>query len=304
VSGAPAPDERQAVPEGPPPPGLRDAVLLSVLAWLASVMAAAPLIGWASPLTALAVGAVVGFGGIGTLVARQLPPPADARLGLRGFPPAFLGVLALLAVSIAILASELDNVVKALLSGVPPAAPTEPGEPSASAPAAWLLVEGVIVMVLLRPVVEEFFFRGVLLQGLVARYGSAAGIGITALLSAACEAFLVLPSGAVSFASIAAQGLFVGAVLGGVRLASGSLLAAVLLLAAMRAFGGVSVAFADGLTIPGFNAPGPHTPPAFLLLALAGAATGAFLARRAWRERQAGGNPSEGGSPDSYDETD
>jgi len=274
------------------------------------VMASAPLIGWASPTTALGVGAVAGFGGIGTLVARQLPPPVEARLGLRGFPLAFLGVLALLAVSIAILSSELDNVVKALLSGPPAdgaeaAAPSETGEPGEpSAPMAWLLVEGVIVMVLLRPVVEEFFFRGVLLQGLAARYGCAAGIGIAALLSAACEAFLVIPSGAVLFSSVAVQGLFVGAVLGGVRLASASLLAPILLLAGMRGFGGLSVVFADSLTIPGFNAPGPHTPPAFLLPALAGAAAGVLLAQRAWRERSAASTPTEGSLPDSYDEID
>ena len=298
-----------AEPAPPPRPGFGDACALSALAWLLSVMASAPLLGWASPVTALAVGAVLGFGGIGTLVARRLPPPVDERLGLRGFPLAFLGVLVLLAVPTAILASELDNVVKALLPaaaepGEPTGEPADPATADSPEATAWILVEAVIVMVLLRPVVEEFFFRGVLLQGLAARHGAGAGIAIAAFLSAACEALLVIPSGSVVFASVGVQALFVGALLGGVRIATGSLLAPILLLAATRGFGGLSVALAERMPIPGFNAPGDHTPAAFLLPALACAALGAILVRRAWRAREADVNTPEHGCPESTDRID
>ena len=40
--------------------------------------------------SAEALGLVVGFGGVGTLAARQVPPPQAERLGLRGMRLRFL----------------------------------------------------------------------------------------------------------------------------------------------------------------------------------------------------------------------
>ncbi len=279
-----APEPPAGAEAGPSPPGLGAAFLLGLAAWLLTVMAAAPLVGWASPPTAMGVGAVLGFGGLGTLLARRLPPPVEERIGLRGFDPRLLLAL-LLLVPAAILASELDNLVKATIPPAVPEPPPDaaPGEEPAAEPvelSRWLLVEGVVVMVLLRPVVEEFFFRGVLLQGLVAHHGTVGGVAAAALLSALAETGFGVPLGPTLFVSVLLQGLAVGVLLGAVRVVSGSLLAPILLLAALRGFGGVMVLFRETLPIPGFNAPGDHTPALFLTPALLSVGLGvAALAR-------------------------
>lgn len=263
----------------PPPPGIGGAFAFSVVAWFVTVTFAAPLLGWASLPTALAVGAVVGFGGVGTLVARRLPAPAEQTLGMRGFPLRFLGVLALL-VPAAILTSEIDNWVALALPRPAPEAGAG-GEAGAAEPlSGWLVAEGVIAMVLLRPVVEEFFFRGVLFHGLVANHGAAVAVAVAALLSAASEAAFAAPLGSSRLVAAGLEALLVGALLGGVRVASGSLLAPILLQSALRAFGALAVLLHEHLPIPGFNVPGDHTPLGVLLPALACVATGTLLLRR------------------------
>ena len=89
---------------------------------------------------------------------------------------------------------------------------------------------------LLRPVLEEFFFRGVVQQGVVAALGTSGGVVFTAVLFALVRTSL-FASDAYHATSFGLQALGLGVLLGFVRLASGSILASALLLTAIEASG-------------------------------------------------------------------
>jgi len=263
-------------------PGPWAAVGLTLAAVVSSQLFAAVIAGpEPSPgvlATALGLGLTVGFGGFGTLAARRVPPPAEVRLGLRGFRPAFL-VPMLLLVPVAILSSELDNVARALFP------PSEVAADAAGAATGRLeamtsldLVQNAVLIVGLAPVLEEWFFRGVLQQGVVARLGSVRGVALTSLLFA-----LAHGGPGTSFPiwlAAAAGSLLYGIAFGALRLASGSLLAPILLHTAVNACGVLGVAFAERLPIAGFNAPGAHSPLALVGAALVSCALGFALLRR------------------------
>lgn len=229
---------------------------------------------------ALGVGLTVGYGGLGTLAAQQVAPPADARLGLRGCAPAWL-LPVLLFVPVVLLVSELDNVAHVLFPPAPAAAPA----PDAPAVRALLslatpldLLESAVLVVGLAPLLQEWFFRGVLQQGLVAHLGTRGGVVLTALLSALATSAPVVafPIWVAALLGAFAMGLLQGAL----RVASGSIVPAVLLHMAASAGGLFAEAFADRLPIPGFNAPGPHSPPVLLAAALASCVLGVAVLRR------------------------
>ena len=259
-----------------------------VLTLLGSVLS---LFGWvllapdAGQSLALAIGLCLGFGGVGTLAARSVPSPADERIGLRGFSPRFLLPLALLLPSL-VLASELDNYVRPLFPSLP-----LPNDAEAANPEALRLatLEFAIATALIRPVIEEFFFRGVIQQGAVAHLGAAGGVAYTAVLFGLATGGLELPLGPDRAASAAAQAAFTGLLLGLVRHSSGSLLASVVAACAMESLGIASVVLlAEDVPIPGYNAPGAHTPFAVLAPCAAAVALGVWLAAMYGRAGSAG----------------
>jgi membrane protease YdiL (CAAX protease family) len=204
--------------------------------------------------TALGFGLAVGFGGLGTLAARRVPPPADARLGLRSFAPAFLISIVLL-LPLVVVVSELDNVTKALFPPAPEPAGAVADPLSLSTPLD--LLQSAVLIVGIVPVVEEWFFRGVLQQGVVDRLGPVRGVGLTALL------FALAHGGGTTAASWVSAGggmLLFGLAFGALRIASGSLLPPVLLHMAVNACGVFGTALAARVPIAGFNAPGEHSP--------------------------------------------
>lgn len=229
---------------------------------------------------AIGVGLAAGYGGLGTLAARRVTAPADVRLGLRGSAPAYL-LPVLLLVPVVLLVSELDNVAHVLFPP-PPLPPPDPNAPQARALLSLAtpldLLESAVLVIGLVPLLHEWFFRGVLLQGLVAHLGPAGGLALTALLSAfASSAPLV--SFPIWLAAV--LGAFVlGVLQGSLRLASGSILPAIALHMGASACGLLGEAFAERVPIPGFNAPGPHSPPALLAAALASCFLGVALLRR------------------------
>jgi membrane protease YdiL (CAAX protease family) len=206
-----------------------------------------------------------------------VPPPQPERLGLRGCASSFVAVVLLLAPA-ALLASELDNLCRALLP------PSDAGDVTARAAErlslstpldrleTWLLAVGLV------PVLEEFFFRGVVQQGLVARFGRTAGVLATALLFGVAHA---LPGGASAGSALAltASASLLGWIFGVARLASGSLLPAIGLHAAINALGLLGVDFSDRFAIEGFNAPGVHTPASWLTGAAISTGIGLALCR-------------------------
>jgi membrane protease YdiL (CAAX protease family) len=252
-----------------PTPQPLGAVVLTAFAWSVLVLLTALATPAAGGTLGLALGMLLGFGGAGTLAARVMPPPADARIGLCGFAPRLLLPLLLLT-PVVLLLSELDNQIAAhLFGGAKPALPEREVRPLDT-------LEWVLFGVLLRPVLEEFFFRGVVQQGVVAALGPARGVLLTAALFAAVRASLVAPFPYLA-TSLGAQALAVGVLLGIVRLASGSILPGMLLLTAYEGTGIVAGALREALPIPGFNVPGEHTPLAFLLPAALSVAAGVAL---------------------------
>ena len=246
--------------------------LLALVSYVAVVVIFAALGGGGPLPLAEALGLVVGFGGIGTLAARQVPPPQAERLGLRGMPLRFVLPL-LLLVPVALLAREVDNLV-ALLSQAQGPEIAELAEKLKSA-GALELIEELIVAIGIRPVVSEWFFRGVVQQGMVSQLGVGRGISITALLYALGQG-LVGTSFVPWLAATSSE--FVNALAYGLtRHYAGSLLAPILLHVALKAAGSLALGFAARFPIPGFNSAGVHTPLAFLLPAAASVALGIAL---------------------------
>jgi len=264
------------VSEEPALPSPVGATVLTLLAWVTVILGWA-LLEEASPSLGLAVGLCLGFGGVGTLAARAVPAPADRRIGLRGFAPRFALPILLMAPAI-VLASEIDNWVRPLF-------PSSPALEAAAASAGgqrYAAFEAVITLVLLRPVLEEFFFRGVVQQGLVAHLGFPAGLLQTAILSGLASGGLLLVAGPDRAASAAAQGAFAALLLGTLRQGSGSLLAPILAAVLMQSTGVAAVAAGERFPIQGFTGPsGEHTPLAILAACAAPVALGCFLALRA-----------------------
>jgi membrane protease YdiL (CAAX protease family) len=122
----------------------------------------------------------------------------------------------------------------------------------------WSLLQAFVIFVGIAPVVEEFLFRGVIQQGLVARLGLARGVGLVALLWA-----LLRPAPIDDLARFVAAGLsFValGWLLGIVRIATGSILGSITLASIWAAIGLGSLALQDRLDLPGMNVEGTHLP--------------------------------------------
>jgi membrane protease YdiL (CAAX protease family) len=273
--------------EEPPLPSPVGAAVLTLLAWFTVVLGWA-LLEEAGPALGLAVGLCLGFGGVGTLAARAVPAPADLRLGLRGFAPRFALPILLMFPAV-VLASEIDNWVRPLF-------PAQlPGLEAAAAGAVaerYAAFEAVITLVLLRPVLEEFFFRGVVQQGLVAHLGFPAGLLQTALLSGLASGGLMLPVLPDRAASAAAEAAFAGLLLGVLRQGSGSLLAPMLAAVLMQSAGVTFAAAAERFPIQGFTGPpGEHTPLWILAACAAPVVLGCVLALRL---REAPGDPLPG----------
>jgi membrane protease YdiL (CAAX protease family) len=262
-----------------PTPRPLGAVVLTAFAWSVLALVTALATPPAGGTLGLALGMLLGFGGAGTLAARVMPPPADARIGLRGFAPRLLLPLALL-LPVVLLLSELDNQVTAhLFGGTKPALPERQMSPLDT-------LEWVLFGVLLRPVLEEFFFRGVVQQGVVSALGAGGGVLLTAALFALVRAS-PFAGEAYYAATFGFQAFALGVLLGFVRLATGSLLASIFVLCGVEALGVLAPALDDALAIPGFNAAGAHTPLEWLTSATLAVAAGvALLWRHAEAERR------------------
>ena len=259
-------------------PGPLAALLIS----LAAVFTAGIVIALFGPepdIGSLGVGEALGFGLVATLAAQRVPAPQRERLGLRGFESAFVPLLVLL-LPVVIVQSELDNILRAVLPPVEvPEAARELEE--GLAPVTTLdVIQQLIVMVGIAPVVEEWLYRGVIQQGLVARLGRLSGVLLTSALFALGH---VSPAVSGTHALSPLLNAFVlGGVLGTLRLASGSLLAPIVFAAAANAAILAAIGLDESLPIPGFNAPGDHTPLNVLLPSVVAVCWAlAIVARRA-----------------------
>ncbi len=244
-----------------PWPGPLAALGLTVLGAAIAVATAVVARAHLSPTATLGLSLVVGLGCAGALGAAYVPPPHAERLGLvrvRG-----RRVLAALFLTPVVLwAQQAGNWIRALAP--PPDAqevvarrlaqvPTEPGV---------ALFETLVVTVGLAPLLEEWFFRGVIQQGLVARLGAWAGVGATALIFGWIHGSVT--DSPAAWGAAAAQGVVLGLAFGYARHATGSLGASVALHAATNSVSVLALAYAHAVPVPGFNAPAAHVSPALL----------------------------------------
>lgn len=263
-------------PTRPFPTPLQAALLTLLGAFFASAVAIAASQSM-SPTSALGLGTAIGFGAAGALGAANVPHPHGVRVGLRGIAGRHVLPI-LLLLPAAILASEVDNVVKALLPAPDAPQVVEETLEKVSVDTRLAMIETFVVVVGIVPILEEWFFRGVVQQGLVANAGVRGGIFLTALLFAMGHGGPALSLQA--WAALVAQTLVLGLVLGYARHATGSIVAPILLHVGVNGFGVLSLAMPTWIEIPGYNAPGDHTPLALLVpSALAVAAGLGLLAR-------------------------
>jgi len=227
-------------------PGPLSALLLTFCAVLLTGISIG-LLGFAPDAGVFGIAEAIGLGVTGSLAARRVPPPHASRLGLTGFDPQFATLIVLL-VPVIVLNSELDNLLRA--NEVMQRAPwTE-------APLLNVLQDGIVAIALM-PVVEEWFFRGVLQQGLVDTFGRFGGVLYTAGLYALLRLNPSEDQGVAIAAFIGA--LATGCLLGLLRIATGSILAPILLSSGISAAYLLADAYSDVFPIAGFTAPG-NTP--------------------------------------------
>lgn len=227
------------------------------------------LFGIGPSLSLLGIGEALGVGGMATIAAMRVAEPQRERLGLRGFDPSFIPWLIML-LPVMVLLSELDNVLYSL--GPPPEISEEllRLQREFMGTGALATFQTAVVAIGISPVVEEWLFRGVIQQGLVAHLARVRGVLLTAGLYAIVH---VAPApSAPATLSPFLNSLLLGVVLGTVRLATGSLLAPILLSAGISALGLIALETADRFPIEGLSAPGSHTSLRLLVPSLVGVA--------------------------------
>ena len=221
-------------------------------------------------LSIVGMGMVLGYGTATLLAATRIQPPPEAWLG---FVPAprVAWLTAALLIPVAMIASELDNVIKALAS-LPP--PEETPNPS-----GFESLELAMLLVVITPAVYEIFYRGVLQPALVRQIGAAGGIGVLAAISGL--AWAVIAAGGVSgaeFLAMFAQSASLALVLSLLRHCSGSLWPCLALNASIGAISWLASHSAFG--IPGFDdISAAHTPLVWLAPAAASVGIGLGLCR-------------------------
>jgi len=223
------------------------------------------LFGVGPSLSSLGIGEALGVGGIATFAARHVAEPQRERLGLRGFDPSFIPWLVML-LPVIVVVSELDNLLQTFMPPPEISEELKQLQEQFMGVGALATFETAVVAVGISPVVEEWLFRGVIQQGLVAHLARVRGVLLTAGLYAIVHVGPA-PSAPATLSPFLAS-LLLGVVLGTVRLATGSVLAPILLSAGVSALG----VFAMKVPIEGLSAPGSHTSLGLLLPSLAGVA--------------------------------
>jgi membrane protease YdiL (CAAX protease family) len=237
------------------------------------------LLKWSSPASLasparLGIAAILAYGGAFALATRRIHDTPTKTLGF--VPASWLAWLAaLLLVPSILLVSEADNLVKAVLPLPDPSPATKLG------PQGLHLAEWSVVLIAVFPVVEEVFFRGLLLPPMVEAWGRVRGVVMCAALSG--FAFTVGLMNPAMFAIFGVRGLLLGLL----REGAGSLQPG---LALNVTFGVIAVlAMQHAFGIPGFDLENsPHTPLAWLAPAAMFTGVGLGLCRALLRARDAG----------------
>ena len=246
------------VSEAPRPfPTPLNAVLITMMGAFFTTAIAIMVSTWTTPTAAMGIGTVLGLGGAGLLGAANIPPPHAERVGLRVVSRRQLFAL-LLMLPIAILATEAARTVGAFFPAPDAQQIVEQTVEKLPVDTDLAVIETLVVVVGLVPVVEEWFFRGVIQQGLVASLGATGGIVVTSLFFALGHSADISVQ---AWAALLAQTLLFGLAFGYARHRTGSLLAPILLHVGVNGLGFVAMAAPELISISGYNAPGAHMPP-------------------------------------------
>jgi len=285
------PNDRQRPGQHEPYPGIGSSLLLMLMGMVASVFTAVALLGLGE-LAAQGIGRAIGFGAVASLALQRIPPPHGPRLGFRTLAPESIPLI-LCLVPAALLMSELDNYAydwapdePSLIEALEP--PQEGGEETGATNTTvdvdfggdvddelaegidpeerrlidpddpWTMLQGLILMVVLVPVIDGFFFFGILQQGLVRRMGMWQGVFLAGLFWMLMRDFPI--TGFTRFAVGSISLLAMGWLLGIVRVATGSVLGPMLLFAGWSAISFVSTAYRGVADLPGLNVDGTHLP--------------------------------------------
>lgn len=245
-------------------PGPFAALVLTALALLATgVVARTMVLAEANFIVAGGIGVALGLGSVATFAAHRVPEPQRERIGLQGFDWRLVFPLMALLPSVVVI-SEIDNWHRLYF---PPSPETvallEKLRELARIDSVFAWVQTIVVAVGISPVVEAFFFFGVVLQGLVSHLGRAGGV----LLAAILYSIIHFPASGTPADAVVplASSLLIALLLGLTRLASGSILAPMLLGAAIAALHLTAHGLREILPIAGFNAPGDHTSMALVI---------------------------------------
>jgi membrane protease YdiL (CAAX protease family) len=272
-----------------PYPDLRSAFMLTIFAMLAAGFTGIAFIDFGI-LAAVGIGQAIGVGAVATMGAQRVAEPQAQRIGLRALDIKLIPTILCLAPAI-LLVSELDNFAadwSADSASVQEIARGEDGisvddydannsdaefdrpEPDKDTSTTdvksrlvdpddpWSLLSAFVVMVGIAPVVEEFLFRGVIQQGLVARMGLLRGVTMVAILWTLLRPAPI--TGISRFLAAAAASFGLGWALGMVRIASGSILGSILLAASWATIGLGAIALEGRIDLPGMNIEDTHLP--------------------------------------------
>jgi membrane protease YdiL (CAAX protease family) len=162
--------------------------------------------------------------------------------------------------------SAADEMAEATGQGAPDAASGDeatPPELMIDPSDPWTIAQAFVISAGIAPLVDEFFFRGVIQQSMVVRLGLMRGIAFVALLYTMFHlpAFPELPR--LLMGLVSSFGL--GMTLGLARAATGSILAPILLASLWSAIGVLAMALRDRMPLPGMNVDGTHLPIAIAL---------------------------------------
>jgi len=261
-----------------PFPGLLMACVLTLVAGLARFFWWPAVRLYADSLAATAITCALGFGLVGVLALPQVARPWAARLGLI-LPAPRWHLVTLLLVPSLILVMEFQAFLRHAL-----------GRPSSAGIYEWshLLIDSsaggawlgpVLWFGIALPVLYEWFFRGVVQQGLVERLGERGGVALTSLLYTA--GFVGRGRASLAVALTVLLSVFLcGILFGLVRRASGSLVPAALLHVGHNLLWILLIANVASLPIPALTVPGRRLPAIIVLPALVSVAAGLWLWRR------------------------
>jgi membrane protease YdiL (CAAX protease family) len=257
-----------------PFPGPLIAFAMTYLAWWAQF--AWTIVGqrFAPLQAAMAFAFLMAYGLIGALALSSVAKPWGPRIGFAAIPRRAVPALVLLTptvfVALAVQALVRFPLLRGRATGI-----WEWHGPLLAARSDLGLVGSLVLVAVVIPLLAEWFFRGVLQQGVVAKLGPARGVLVTAALYGAIVAGLRTEM--TSWIAVFSGTFVAGLVLGAAREVTGSLWAPVAVHAGASALHALVQLLGASFPVPFLSAPGRLVPFPPALVALLAVSVGLAL---------------------------